>query len=172
MKERNYKKMFGRAAFILSIFITGTTCSGQKLIAPNSIYLELLGNGIIYSINYDRMFSENVGGRIGFTYFPAVSAIFTSTEDIFVVPLLLNVFVGDGDSRLELGAGIVYAQATLSTIFSDQKEDASGMAETITIGYRYQERTGGLVFRIGFTPFFRFGEGFMPFGGVSVGTSF
>jgi hypothetical protein len=172
MKESNFKNMFGRAAFIFCIFFITTTCSAQKLPAPNSIYLELLGNGIIYSINYDRMFNENVGGRIGFTYFPAVSAIFTSTKDIFVIPVMLNTFVGTGDSKLELGAGFVYAQATLSTIFSDQEEDASGMAGTITIGYRYQERTGGLLFRIGFTPFFKFNGEFMLYGGVSVGTSF
>ncbi len=172
MKERNYKKMFGRAASILCIFIAGTTCSGQRLIAPNGIYLELLGNGIIYSINYDRMFNESVGGRIGFSYFPSVPAFFTSTEDIFVIPVMINTFVGTGDSKLELGAGIVYARATLSTIFSDQKEDAAGIAGTLTIGYRYQERTGGLVFRIGFTPFFKFNGEFMPYAGVSIGTSF
>lgn len=165
-------KVLGTLFIGFLIFNENTQCYAQEVTAPNSIYLELLGNGIIYSVNYDRMFCNNVSGRIGMTYFPALTSFFTTTENIFIMPVTLNYFIGDGNSKLELGAGIVYAQATLSTIFSNEEESASGIAETVIIGYRYQQSEGGFLFRIGFTPFFRFDGGLYPFGGISIGTSF
>jgi hypothetical protein len=164
--------MFSPAVLIFLILINFHPSYAQRLLAPNSIYLELLGNGLLYSVNYDRMFNENFGARIGVTYFPALTSFFNTVEDIFLMPVTLNTFIGGENNKLEMGVGIVYLQLTASTIFSEEKQNVSGAAETLTIGYRYQPRLGGFVFRVGFTPIFRFGKKFVPFGGISIGTSF
>ena len=35
--------------------------------AKNAIYVSLGGTGLIYSVNYDRMLSDKVGFRLGFS---------------------------------------------------------------------------------------------------------
>jgi hypothetical protein len=172
MKNIFRKNFILPAVIILVILPAGRSCLAQRLYAPNSIYMELAGNGLIYSINYDRMFTENMGGRIGVMYFPLVPSLFSSVEDLFIMPATLNFLIGSNSHKLEMGAGIIYGAARLSTVFSSESESGSGLAQTITIGYRYQQRSGGFLFRIGFTPIFRFGEEFIPWGGFSVGVSF
>lgn len=133
----------------------------------NSVYLEILGQGGIYSLNYDRLFSEYFGGRIGFSAF---TSIFESS--FLLVPITANYLVGSKNHHLELGAGVVFG----SIDFNDSESDAKGSAliETATIGYRYQPKQDGFLFRIGFTPLIRLGSDgdFLPWGGLSVGYSF
>lgn len=166
------KILFSTALLILSLTLAAVPCFAQKTSARNSIYLELLGSGGIYSFNYDRMFTENISGRIGVMYFPAVPSLFSSVENLFIMPFTLNFLIGENSHKLELGAGIVYGQANVGITFNNETETSSAISETFTIGYRYQQRLGGFLFRIGFTPLFRFGEIFMPWGGISIGFSF
>lgn len=157
----------------LKIFIVVTMLLGSEINAqfkPNSIYFELLGNGGLYSINYDRLFTENLGGRIGFMYFSADDSII-DIDQLILVPIMLNYFVGEGNSKLELGAGIV--MGSFKTDFWGLIIESSSPAVigTATAGYRYQSLDGGLLFRAGFTPLF-VGERFITWGGLSVGVAF
>jgi hypothetical protein len=144
----------------------------QTETAKNSIYLELLGNGGLYSINYDRMFSENVGARVGLSYLSEFDIIFAKIEDLFIAPVTINYLVGERNSKLELGAGIVFISVKNSDIFGFTKaEHNSAIRGTATFGYRYQPKDGGFVFRAGFTPVFG-SQGFYPSGGISFGFCF
>jgi len=139
---------------------------------PNSLYFEALGNGGLYSVNYDRLFSENLGFRIGFSYLSELDFIFTSVQDFLVIPVTVNYFVGTGNSKLELGAGIAYLSVSGGKIFGLKSSTGTSTAVcTGTIGYRYQQSEGGFLFRIGLTPFFGSGEVSLS-GGVSLGLSF
>jgi hypothetical protein len=40
--------------------------------ARNAVYFELFGNGAVYSINYERLFSPSFSGRIGASYAPYI----------------------------------------------------------------------------------------------------
>jgi hypothetical protein len=68
--------------------------------APNSLYLELLGSGILYSLNYERMLINSLALRVGFGYLPlsssstnnATSVTKTITENITSAPLTLSWF--------------------------------------------------------------------------------
>jgi hypothetical protein len=137
---------------------------------PNSIYLELMGNGGLYSLNYDRLFTENIGARIGFMYFETEDFLFGTDIELFLIPITLNYLVGSENHKFELGIGpvIVFGSAGF---FGYESVSGSGVGGTATIGYRYQPIDGGFLFRIGFTPYFGFGE-FHPTGGLSVGYTF
>lgn len=145
--------------------------------ARNSIFLELGGNAILYSLNYDRKFSDNFSGRIG-GMFLGVSANDPNTLDgrisLLMMPLMANYLVGSGNSRLELGAGpmVVFASGG-GTIENEQLDNFSGggLGFTSTIGYRLQPRNGGFLFRIGLTPIFGPGY-FIPWAGLSLGATF
>lgn len=156
-----------------------------QVTAPNGIYVELLGNGMLYTINYDRFLLDNIGVRAGFEYIglsassPSGSGESASVS-MLLIPITLNYFLAShdngkvGSSKLELGAGILFVSLSASasgnagSIFS---ASGIGIAGTATIGYRYQPSDGGFIFRIGFTPIFGSGI-FLPYGGLSFGYGF
>src|ERR1017187_1511019 len=150
--------------------------------APNAIYLELLGNGVAWSINYDRFLTPDLGFRIGFGYFGIGTGPAGQNQDNIIsesltaVPATLNYFIGShdnrgrlGSSKLELGIGIVYIHVTAS--FFGIGGAASTIGGTGTVGYRYQASDGGFVFRIGFTPIYVMST-FIASGGLSLGVAF
>ncbi|HLL46985.1 MAG TPA: hypothetical protein VK399_09745 [Longimicrobiaceae bacterium] len=132
--------------------------------ARNSVYVELLGNGVLYSMNYDRKFSDHVSGRVGLMALGAA-----------LVPVMGNYLAGNGNHRLELGAGplLIFAPDELKLDEAEELESTSdfAVAGTATLGYRYQPVYGGFVFRIGFTPVFGEG-GVFPWVGASFGYAF
>jgi len=156
---------------MLVLLVTGLNFNLFSQSNSNGIYLELLGNGGLYSINYDRLFSENLGGRIGFMYLSEFNFIFSSAENLLFIPIMLNYLSG-GDHNFEIGGGIVIVHADKVGFFGISKEGSStAVGGTATIGYRYQPSRGGFLFRIGFTPFYADGD-FAASGGFSIGFCF
>lgn len=154
---------------IIIVFIFNVVTLPQ--LKANSIYFEALGNGGLYSVNYDRLLTDNFGIRAGFMYLSKIDIFFVAAEDILIFPATLNFFVGE-KHKLELGAGLVFASVSNTSAFGFKSDSGgSNIVGTATIGYRYQKPDGGFLFRIGFTPLFGTG-GFEPWGGISLGFSF
>lgn len=119
----------------------------------NSVYVEALGVGRLYSINYDRRLTKELDFRVGFGTSPYLTCL----------PLMLNYLAGSHASHLEIGAGVLPNTGPPLWIG--------------TIGYRYQPFSGGYVFRIDFTPYLLEGihpwrKGIHPWVGISVGRTF
>jgi hypothetical protein len=134
----------------------------------NAAYGELLGNGLLFSANYERRFTDVVAGRIGFAY--------VTTEDddgdedqAVAVPLMVNYINRPlSNHHFEAGLGTVVVAGNGSGWASDLDENFSGAVGTATIGYRYQKPSGGFVFRAGLTPMFDSGT-IAPWFGISFG---
>jgi hypothetical protein len=146
--------------------------------ANNALYLELGGNGAVYSLNYERFVGRDVALRAGFGYVSLKGAKIdggTVTRDIglLTIPVTASwLGIGSGNHRLELGAGAVFADITGETS-SDGAEafgSDSGVVGTAIAGYRYVRPGGGFTFRAAFTPLFGEG-GFQPWAGVAFGYS-
>jgi hypothetical protein len=138
--------------------------------AYNAFYIEGLGPGGFYSLNYDRLLGENVAVRIGASYY-FVEAL--SAKAHFVhFPLVLSGLIGAPDHKFEFGIGIVPVYASGAVGGSTYKVYGDGFAAVGTgvLGYRYQPEDGGFMFRVGFTPLFN-DKAFLPWGGLSLGTS-
>jgi hypothetical protein len=131
--------------------------------ARNTVYVELLGNAGLYSVNYDRLLSPSVSGRVG--------AMFISYGEVGVtlVPVMVNYLRGN-NHKVELGVGPVFIIASADFDGFGSLESA-GVGGTATFGYRYQPKKRGFNFRVGFTPIVFGGEVF-PSGGLSVGFGF
>ena len=153
-----------------------------QVTAPNGIYLELLGNGLLYTINYDRFISDDISLRGGFEYIGLAASSGTESASIsmMLIPITFNYFLTShdhgkpGSSKFELGAGIVIVNISGSASGNAGElvsGSGTGIAGTATIGYRLQPSDGGFIFRIGFTPLIGAG-GFLPFGGLSFGFAF
>jgi len=174
----------------LMIVILSGVAFAQSPAAPNALYAEFLGNGLLYSCNYDRLFSESFGGRIGVSY------TFPEGVSIVTLPVMAYYLVGlgSGPSKLEfgLGATILLQPERQSLSFMAAPDDqlrGTSVLGTATVGYRYQRADGGLIIRVGATPFFgQFSREIRPspstpeeyedvfrfqiFGGISIGYGF
>jgi hypothetical protein len=119
------------------------------------------------------MFTESISGRIGIMYLSEFNLIFWSINDLLIVPVTINYLVGSGNNKLELGGGVSYFSLSEGEFlgFETESKTEAGVTGTMVIGYRYQKKGGGFLFRAGFTPFIT-GKGFYPYGGVSIGFSF
>lgn len=163
-------------AFAASLPLAARAATAQEVqpaLARNAVYVELLGNGLLYSINYDRLLTPNAAGRVGL--------MFVTAEDdqgdsgtVAIVPVMGSWLWGDGNSHFETGIGL--ALATASFDFADEFDvDESGGATTVygtgVLGYRYQRPGGGFVFRVGLTPVFTTND-FAPWFGLSFGYAF
>jgi hypothetical protein len=134
--------------------------------ARNAVYVEGLGPGLLYSINYERSFGD-FAARIGFSYW-SVSAnskdgtsTAQETASLFTVPITLS-YLGIGSARnmFEVGAGatIVHVGAGGSVIDTDSSTTSSGSATLIlphaVLGYRYMAPDGGFLLKAGIAPIF------------------
>jgi len=144
-----------------------TSSDAQMVEAKNSVFLELAGNGILYTVNYDRLFTPEFSGRIG------IMRAGVSNVSLTAVPLTGSYLIGDGSHKFELGAGpeLLVVSVDASGDFGGFDEDATTVAGTATIGYRYQPRDGGFRFNVGLTPTFS-QFGFLPWAGLGVGYTF
>ncbi len=159
----------------------GHNLIAQNEAAKNGVYVELLGNGMIYSVNYERFLNEKISIRAGGGTL-SVNGIFLLLPlsiNMTTFPILGNYFYGAGNSKLELGAGVVLGSAKVVSIFDRERERRKTIFElTAFTGYRYQRPDGGFLFRVGLTPFLplsgdenRHG-GLVLSGGISFGYAF
>jgi hypothetical protein len=149
--------------------------AGQTLTTnfkQNQVYLELGGCGLTYSINYERLLSENFALRGGIGITPGW---FFFDGAIFTIPVTGSYLIGDGFSKLELGLGATYLTSTDIEVFGLLPAGSSSLiAFDGIIGYRGGRPQGGFIFRIAFAPMYspEFDPEFIPYGLISFGFSF
>jgi hypothetical protein len=146
----------------------------------NTIYLELLGNGLVYSLNYDRMVTDNISVRAGYggltiserSSDPSGFGIITEEIKITMIPVLANYLRGEGKHKLEIGGGIVLVSLdyTGNVADVDFSLGADGAIPTANLGYRYQKPEGGFFFKASLCPFFA--ETMVTSAGLGLGYSF
>lgn len=168
--------------FLLLLFTTNlnlqSVFSQDKVTKPQSsnasnIFFELGGNGFL-SLNYDGRFSKKdkgLGGRIGLGIIPGVNTGLYETSTFVTIPIGLNYLAGKGPHYFEAGAGGTIGTGKFKNFFgAEAGEKETGVVFVPSIGYRYQPIKKGLTGRIVLSPLI--GNGFMWFGGVSIGMRF
>jgi len=107
----------------------------------NNLYLEIGGNNVFYSLNYEKEIFRYFNFRVGASIMP-ISEYSNSgkhnNSKLFLTSMA-NYFIKiSGNHNIELGAGVSYG---LQTIFP-----------SIAIGYRYIPPQEGILFKLTFTP--------------------
>ncbi|WP_242928593.1 hypothetical protein [Pontibacter vulgaris] len=153
----------------------------QEQIHRNSIFLELAGNGGFYSINYDHILlsADNwrLAGRAGAMYYSTVSGGVKGERTVWLAaPLEVSYLRGRGDHFMELGIGLtpLYQEYPEQDVMMQKKEIV--LLPVGRLGYRYQQRKGGMFYKAGFTPMAQFNNErnlgrskFLPWFGLAVG---
>ncbi len=169
------KKLLSKSAFsvlfIMFVISLSTTLSGQKKAsigsatfegAKNAFYVELLGNGLLFSANYDVRIANKFGIRAGIGYVGSTEG----EGGILTIPVMGNFLLGNNGRYFEVGAGITYVSGD-SDLFND--DGFSSVLGTLSFMYRRQPVDGGFMWKIGLTPFLAEGI-FVPYwGGVGIG---
>ncbi|HBL30229.1 MAG TPA: hypothetical protein DD490_25635 [Acidobacteria bacterium] len=152
------------ALSLLALLLAGgSPCLAQQETGPaahNAVFFELLGNGGVYSFNYERMLTESLGLRVGVAAWnsPILWDGGGRPDRYATVPVTLSYLLGRGERKLELGGGVTFGQGTLDRS-SDQRRDFSFRSVTAIVGYRSQPKGRGYLFRVGATPFYSFDDG-------------
>ncbi len=137
--------------------------------ATKTVFVELGGNGLIFSANYDMRFGDKINGlgaRLGLGYVGGGSAGAT----VVTVPAMINYLLGKDGKYFEVGAGITYISA--GTDFIDDGFSDSSLLGAMTFMYRSQPVNGGFMWKIGFTPILAEGI-FIPYWvGLGIGYAF
>ncbi|HTQ45775.1 MAG TPA: hypothetical protein VMI75_23630 [Polyangiaceae bacterium] len=145
--------------------------------ANNALYIELLGAGLFYSLDYDRAFGP-VSGRIGIGYFSISSgnnASGGSSSATFIsVPVTVSYLgIGSLKHMFEVGAGVSINYFGGSSSFAGVSTSGSAteVFGTVVLGYRYQPPDGGFFLRAGIDPIIG-SFGFLPWPYVGLGATF
>ncbi len=155
------------ALTLLAVLAAAPEAQAQDAPLPkNSFYVELGGNAVLYSINFDRVVSDPFSLRAGIGFYRLNSSDSDGDITASAIPLTANYLLGRGTSRLELGIGVLLLAGGIDV--GDLDESNSTAGPTATFAYRYQKPDGGVFFKGGFTPFLIEGN-FFPWFGVSLG---
>jgi hypothetical protein len=131
-----------------------------------AVYAEVLGNGILFSFNYDLRFKnepKGIGARIGFGYVGS-----PKEGGVAFIPFELNWLLGKNDRYFEVGAGATLVSSS-KEVFNESFKHFVG---TMTFGYRNQPSDGGFMWKIAITPILADGFFWPYFIGVGFGYAF
>lgn len=136
-----------------------STYEGPK----NAFYVELLGNGLIFSANYDARIINKFGARVGIGYVGDTGG----GGGVLTVPVMGNFLLGNNGKYFEVGGGFTYLSGTGSLF--DLAGNSSTVLGTMSFMYRRQPVEGGFMWKIGLTPFIAQGV-FIPYwAGLGIG---
>ena len=169
---RNYFKYLTLTVLFFSLYLISTAQVVEeeeppaKPATPNAsqLYVELLGPGILYSINYDTRFGKK---EKGFGMRAGLGITYDQGDGAFMIPVGLNYLTGHGGNYFEMGGG--------ATLVTGDLLEGQGVYGFLSLGYRRQAyKKKGVTWRAAFTPLFFFEDGFtlIPWAGFSVGYRF
>jgi hypothetical protein len=149
---------------LVALFLASQLISQAQTIKKNSVYVELLGNGIVYSINYDRLITLNkhlkLAPRVGFEYLPQKKT-YVPTYGQFHIPIEVNLLWAkraQSKNFVEAGFGLsLFSMADKYDFSSVNGTEATGYPLSYRMariglfraGFRHQKPEGGLMYRVG-----------------------
>jgi hypothetical protein len=152
--------------FILYIVLFSSVhLSAQNLnTVSNSVYLELGGNGLLGTINYEREIVSNFNIRLGLSAFPEAGGGYHSGSiDWTFGPLIMVNYIfrisKESSGGFALGTGILLI-------------GAEKVYPSFLIGYRYSPIEGGITFQVAITPIINIDHQLGLWGGVAIGYRF
>jgi len=123
--------------------------------AKNGLFLEGLGPGILYSLNYERLVIDELAVRLGFSYWSVTASATSSagsaeaSASFFTVPMTVTYV---GLRGLEVGGGmtLMHASGAGSTVGASASGSGFAPLGTLLVGYRlHPVGSAGFQFRVG-----------------------
>lgn len=142
--------------------------------SKNLIFIEAFGYGGYGSLNYGYTFlvknKLKVAGRIGLGTYYMFDYSNNFNPDI-IIPLGISGYYGESHN-----VGFGFGQTISNIVYADnvnyQPKRETCISTNFTIGYRYQKREGGIMFRIAYMPIIEKNRFYAFWGGISLGYAF
>jgi hypothetical protein len=142
---------------------------------PNAVLLEVGGRGILYSVNYDRVVSEDLAFGIGYGSGPVTSANGVDTsQSVSLIPVYVNLYLmrdqgslyvtGGADFVTNPGSIVGYSANQSGVVFQN-----TSIMPTFGVGYENRSDAGFLVRATGYV---LVASNVKPWAGFSIGYSF
>ncbi len=174
--------------FFLVFALLCSSVLAQTLPYPRqSVFVEAGGNGLGYSLNYERSLNRSLAVRLGGSWLRLTEQGSRKRQTLMTVPVTISYLLQFGASahHAEFGAGISLLYATGDLTENDRTTDLFPNL-TGTVGYRYQRPAGRAVakgrfhslpghahpdgqWRVCFCPL---GSRLQPWGGIGIGYGF
>jgi len=134
---------------LLILFITSLMIPGRGLAQRNkSVFLEVCGNGVGFSVNYDARFTKlekGLGFRAGIGVVPGMrlggndDPVGFSWPTILSIPVGLNYLLGKAPNYFEGGIGVtyLYGKGNFSFFFLEGEATLSTFMFIPSAGYRF-----------------------------------
>ena len=145
--------------YCITVCMAQETSTDQLKPARNTVFLELGGNGMLYSPNYDHLLIYSKWFRTS-----ARAGVFFNWWESkpFGFPLEINGLVGKNKHFLEIGAGVMYSYGieyihwnAPNVLGKEGYDPYSAIHISGRIGYRFQQSKGGFFLRVAYTPIAR-----------------
>ena len=134
--------------------------------APNSVFVEVGGNGTQYSVNYDKIWVAVNKIKLSTQIGLGMSSAILQGDCDPIVPVKLNLLVGKNRHFFETGIGATAAFGFEETAASTNTESESGtqirqvqvsreyasVYVSAHVGYRFQSPDGGLFLKTSLSP--------------------
>jgi hypothetical protein len=153
----------------------------------NLLYGEIGGNGLFYSINYERVLSKNFRAKVGLSYLHIIEKGTNYNHDIITFPITASYLypIGKKGHIIEAGLGVMFLISRGNIVEYRATTDLFPNITSI-LAYRYEKPTSRFSFKVGLTPFFgmkslteKSGTAFSPlgnqfqlWGGIGIGYKF
>ena len=155
---KNLLRLVAGASIGAALLVGTSRAQSAERTARNSVFVEGLGPGLMYSVGYERLVTDDFGFRLGVGYVvthPTVGAEGGSRFSTSFTSLPFAVTwlpLSSGVHSLELDAGItaVYASDAGEVFVYRTSEAGVRGVGSLFVGYRFQPLEGGLQLRAGF----------------------
>ena len=145
-----------------------------------AVFVELLGNGVLFSANFDMRFVKGKNGSFGFRaglgdfFINAKSGMVDLAVNGVTFPMEVDYLLGKSHHFLETGIGVTPYYISTKLTISDNRFSGNGlnMMRFLNIGYRYQPLNNGLMFKINWNPLITHDGLFLKWFGLSLGYVF
>jgi len=143
---------------LFPFFVVAQEEKDSAKIAKNTFFIEGLGNGFWYSVNYDRILlyknNTKITGRLGVSFL--YKSILNSNDNIWAIPFEMNILMGK-KHHFEFGLGITYSYGANSygDYYGRIFNSSSLWLMPRIIGYRFQKRQGSFFIKAGIPVFIK-----------------
>jgi hypothetical protein len=145
--------------FIIAIFAV-IQLPAQESFKRNALYVEMLGNGLVLSANYERQMSTKPGLGLH------LGVGLGNAKPVFPFGAKYLIDVAGQRSFFELGAGVTLADEGQWHLNAKSESYSAGFIPSV--GYRYNAPKG-FMWRINYTPVFNKYRTELLFFGLSIG---
>ena len=167
-------KQFLIITLLILLFQNTFSQSDTETKAKNIVFAEVAGAGGFGSVNYERelikksKFKFSLRGGLGMYHTKDYEMKFNPD---LLIPCTMFLYYGE-KHHLDFGIGETVSSIVYFNYEEMDKKRNYHLHTNFSLGYRYQKSTGGIFFKISYTPFLEFNETYTHWGSASIGYGF